>query len=61
MMSSAEFKLGHQLAFDNRLSEYRSVSSTAVHLWFAGSGWHAARAFGHGGELRRWAPTSMDK
>ena len=55
--SKAKIKLGHQLAFDNRLSKNHSMSCAGCHLSFAGGGGHTARAFGHGGELGRWAPT----
>ncbi len=49
--------LGHQLAFDTRLSKNDSISCAGCHLPFAGGGGHTPRAFGHGGELGRWAPT----
>lgn len=55
--SRAKIKLGHQLVFDNRLSKNNSMSCAGCHLPFAGGGGHTARAFGHGGELGRWAPT----
>jgi len=55
--SKAKIALGHQLAFDPRLSANDSMSCAGCHLPFAGGGGHTARAFGHGGELGRWAPT----
>ncbi len=55
--SEAKIALGHQLSFDTRLSKNDSISCAGCHLPFAGGGGHTARAFGHGGELGRWAPT----
>lgn len=55
--SKAKIALGHQLSFDARLSKNDSISCSGCHLPFAGGGGHTARAFGHGGELGRWAPT----
>jgi cytochrome c peroxidase len=55
--SAAKVALGHQLAFDFRLSKNNSMSCAGCHLPFAGGGGHTARAFGHGGELGRWAPS----
>jgi len=55
--SKAKIALGHQLAFDNRLSKNDSISCAGCHLPFAGGGGHTARAFGQGGELGRWAPS----
>lgn len=55
--SAAKIELGHQLAFDTRLSKNDSISCAGCHLPFAGGGGHTARAFGHGGELGRWAPS----
>jgi len=55
--SEAKIKLGHQLAFDTRLSKNDSISCAGCHLPFAGGGGHTPRAFGHGGELGRWAPS----
>ncbi len=55
--SDAKVKLGHQLAFDVRLSKNDSISCAGCHLPFAGGGGHTPRAFGHGGELGRWAPS----
>lgn len=55
--SKEKIALGHQLAFDTRLSKNDSMSCAGCHLPFAGGGGHTARAFGHGGELGRWAPT----
>ncbi len=53
--SKAKIALGHQLAFDTRLSKNDSISCAGCHLPFAGGGGHTPRAFGHGGELGRWA------
>ncbi len=55
--SSAKIQLGHQLAFDTRLSKNDSISCAGCHLPFAGGGGHTPRAFGQGGELGRAAPT----
>jgi len=55
--SKAKIKLGHQLAFDTRLSKNDSISCAGCHLPFAGGGGHTPRAFGQGGELGRWAPS----
>ncbi len=55
--SKAKIELGHQLAFDTRLSKNDSISCAGCHLPFAGGGGHTPRAFGHGGELGRWAPS----
>ena len=55
--SSAKVALGHQLAFDRRLSKNDSISCAGCHLPFAGGGGHTPRAFGQGGELGRWAPS----
>ena len=55
--SEAKIALGHQLSFDTRLSKNDSISCAGCHLPFAGGGGHTPRAFGHGGELGRWAPT----
>jgi len=55
--SKAKIKLGHQLAFDARLSKNNSMSCAGCHLPFAGGGGHTPRAFGHAGELGRWAPS----
>jgi cytochrome c peroxidase len=55
--SAAKIALGRQLSFDPRLSKNDSMSCAGCHLPFAGGGGHTARAFGHGGELGRWAPT----
>jgi len=55
--SKAKIALGHQLAFDTRLSKNDSISCAGCHLPFAGGGGHTPRAFGHGGELGRWAPS----
>ncbi len=55
--NAAKVALGHALAFDHRLSKNDSMSCAGCHLPFAGGGGHTARAFGHGGELGRWAPS----
>ena len=55
--NAAKVALGHELAFDHRLSKNESMSCAGCHLPFAGGGGHTARAFGHGGELGRWAPS----
>ncbi|HXH72972.1 MAG TPA: cytochrome c peroxidase [Mariprofundaceae bacterium] len=52
-----KIELGHQLIFDTRLSKNDSMSCAGCHLPFAGGAGHTARAFGHGGELGRWAPS----
>lgn len=55
--SAAKIKLGHQLLFDTRLSKNESMSCTSCHLPAAGGAGPTPRAFGHGGELGRWAPS----
>jgi len=55
--TQAKIELGHKLAFDTRLSKNNSMSCAGCHLSFAGGGGHTRRAFGHGGELGRWAPS----
>lgn len=55
--SKAKIELGHQLSFDVRLSKNDSMSCADCHLPAAGGGGPTPRAFGHGGELGRWAPT----
>jgi len=55
--SKAKIELGHQLAFDRRLSKNNSMSCAGCHRPATGGGGHTARAFGHGGELGRWAPS----
>jgi cytochrome c peroxidase len=55
--TAAKIRLGHQLAFETRLSKNDSISCAGCHLPFAGGAGHTARAFGHGGELGRWAPS----
>ncbi len=57
LQSKAKIKLGHQLAFDTRLSKDNSISCSGCHLPFAGGGGHTPRAFGQGGQLGRWAPS----
>ena len=55
--SDAKIALGKQLVFDARLSKNDSMSCANCHLPAAGGGGPTARAFGHGGELGRWAPS----
>lgn len=55
--TAAKIKLGHQLVFDIRLSKNESMSCTSCHLPAEGGGGPTPRAFGHGGELGRWAPS----
>ncbi|MGC2458449.1 MAG: cytochrome c peroxidase [Gallionellaceae bacterium] len=55
--TAAKVKLGHKLAFDNRLSKNDSMNCTSCHLPATGGGGPTPRAFGHGGELGRWAPS----
>lgn len=55
--SAAKIKLGHQLIFDIRLSKNNSMSCASCHLPAAGGAGPTPRAFGHGGELGRWAPS----
>lgn len=54
----AKIKLGHQLLFDERLSKgNNSMTCTGCHAPAAGGGGYTPRAYGHGGELGRWAPS----
>jgi len=55
--SKAKIALGQQLVFDTRLSKNDSLSCVGCHLPAAGGGGWTPRAFGHGGELGRWAPS----
>ncbi|HUO44712.1 MAG TPA: cytochrome c peroxidase [Burkholderiales bacterium] len=55
--SKAKIDLGRQLAFDTRLSKDDALSCADCHLPAAGGGGPTPRAFGHGGELGRWAPS----
>ncbi len=55
--NAAKIALGHRLVFDPVLSRNDSISCAGCHLPFAGGGGHTPRAFGHGGELGRWAPS----
>ena len=56
--TAAKVKLGHQLAFDDRLSKgNNSLNCAGCHVSSAGGGGHTPRAYGHGGELGRWAPS----
>jgi cytochrome c peroxidase len=55
--SEAKAGLGKQLAFDVRLSKNDSLSCSNCHLPSAGGAAPTPRAFGHGGELGRWAPS----
>ncbi|HKB60905.1 MAG TPA: cytochrome c peroxidase [Gallionellaceae bacterium] len=53
----AKVALGHQLAFDTRLSKNDALSCAGCHVPSAGGAGLTARAFGQGGELGRWAPS----
>jgi cytochrome c peroxidase len=53
----AKAALGKQLAFDVRLSKNDSMSCANCHLPATGGASPTPRAFGHGGELGRWAPS----
>ena len=53
----AKAALGKQLAFDVRLSKNDSMSCANCHLPATGGAGPTPRAFGHGGELGRWAPS----
>lgn len=55
--SNAKAALGKQLVFDIRLSKNDSMSCANCHLPAAGGAGPTPRAFGHGGELGRWAPS----
>lgn len=55
--SEAKVALGKQLVFDSRLSLNDSISCANCHLPSAGGAGPTRRAFGHGGELGRWAPS----
>lgn len=55
--STAKVALGKQLIFDIRLSKNNSMSCVSCHLPAAGAAGPTPRAFGHGGELGRWAPS----
>ena len=55
--SAAKIALGHQLAFDTRLSKNHALSCASCHVPFAGGAGITPRAFGQGGELGRWAPS----
>lgn len=55
--SKAKIALGHQLLFDIRLSKNDSMSCASCHLPAVGGAGPTPRAFGHGGELGRWAPS----
>jgi cytochrome c peroxidase len=56
----AKVALGKQLVFDLRLSKNESMNCTSCHLPFSGGAGWTPRAFGHGGELGRWAPSWED-
>jgi cytochrome c peroxidase len=56
----AKIALGKQLVFDLRLSKNESMNCTSCHLPSAGGAGWTPRAFGHGGELGRWAPSWED-
>lgn len=55
--NEAKIVLGKQLAFDIRLSKNDSMSCADCHLPATGGAGPTPRAFGHGGELGRWAPS----
>lgn len=55
--SKDKIALGQQLVFDIRLSKGDSISCAHCHVPAAGGGGPTPRAFGHGGELGRWAPS----
>jgi len=55
--TKAKIRLGHQLAFDTRLSKNDSMSCAGCHLPAAGGSGLTRRAFGHQGEEGRWAPS----
>ena len=55
--SKAKIDLGYQLVFDIRLSKGDSISCADCHVATAGGSGLTPRAFGHGGELGRWAPS----
>ncbi|RMH11398.1 MAG: methylamine utilization protein [Gammaproteobacteria bacterium] len=55
--SEAKIRLGKQLVFDTRLSKNDSIACAHCHVPSAGGGGLTPRAFGHGGELGRWAPS----
>lgn len=55
--SKAKIELGYKLIFDVRLSKNDSLSCADCHLPTTGGGGPTPRAFGHGGELGRWAPS----
>lgn len=55
--SDAKAALGKQLVFDVRLSKNDSMSCASCHLPATGGAGPTPRAFGHGGELGRWAPS----
>lgn len=55
--STAKVELGHQLVFDTRLSKNDSLSCAGCHVPPYGGAAPTPRAFGHGGELGRWAPS----
>lgn len=55
--SAAKVALGKQLSFDIRLSKNNSMSCASCHVPALGGGGATPRAFGHGGELGRWAPS----
>lgn len=55
--SDAKAALGKQLVFDVRLSKNDSMSCASCHMPAAGGAGPTPRAFGHGGELGRWAPS----
>ncbi len=56
-MNAAKVELGHELLFDFRLSKNDSMNCASCHLPATGGAGPTPRAFGHGGELGRWAPS----
>jgi cytochrome c peroxidase len=55
--TAAKVTLGHQLAFDTRLSKNEALSCASCHAPSTGGSGPTPRAFGQGGELGRWAPS----
>jgi len=55
--SAAKTALGKALAFDWRLSKNDSMNCASCHLPATGGAGPTPRAFGHAGELGRWAPS----
>ena len=55
--NAAKIELGHKLIFEYRLSKNDSMNCASCHLPATGGAGPTPRAFGHGGELGRWAPS----